>query len=154
MVLKVGSNGAIVCCGALKYFERKLAAKLKRSGFVAHRSEHTVVICCIDHDGYGSVVLRRRTEHRGTTDVDVLNGQLKGDVGFGHSCLKWVEVHHHEINHLDLVLGSGTHVILFVAAREKTAMDLWVEGLDAAFHHFREARIVTHFSHRDALFFK
>ena len=33
-------------------------------------------------------------------------------------------------------------------------MDLWVKGLNAAFHHFRKTRVVAHLSHRDVLFFK
>ena len=100
------------------------------------------------------MVLRCRTEHGGATDIDVLNRQLKADVGFSHSFLKWVEIHHNKIYHLDAMLSRGTDVILFVAACEETPMNLWMKGLDAAFHHLRKARVVTDLSHRDALFFK
>ena len=100
------------------------------------------------------MVLRCRTEHRGATDINVLDGQLKGDVMLSHSFLKWVYIHHDKINHLYLMLGSSTHVFLFISVREETTMDLWVKGLNAAFHHFRKTRVIAHFSHRNALFFK
>ena len=56
--------------------------------------------------------------------------------------LERIEVHAHEIDELDLVLGGRGHVLLVVAQREQPGVELRVQRLDAAAHDLREAREV------------
>ena len=56
--------------------------------------------------------------------------------------LERVQVHAHEVDELDLVLGRGGHVLLVVAQREQAGVELRVQRLDAPAHDLREAREV------------
>ncbi len=98
------------------------------------------------------MVLRRRADHRGPADVDVLDGQLVGAVGARDGGLERVEVHHHEIDGLDVVLGHDLDVQITPA--EDAAVNLRVQRLHPAVHHFRKTGVVGHLLHQDAGFRK
>ena len=56
--------------------------------------------------------------------------------------LERIEVHAHEVDELDLVLGGGRHVLRVVAQREQPGVELRVQGLDPPAHDLGEAREV------------
>ena len=96
-----------------------------------------------------AVVLGRRADHRRPADIDILDHC--GDLGAGSdSCLEGIEVDHHQVDGADLMLGHGAGVIGIVAHRQEAAVDLRMQGLDAAVHHLREARVVGDLGDRDA----
>ena len=116
----------------------------------AHLLENGLVVVGVADNGHRIVVLGGRTEHGGTTDIDVLDGIGKGDVGVGNRLLKLVEVHDHHVDELDAVLRGLSHVLLRVAAGEQRAVDLGVKRLHASVHHLRVAREVLDGAHRNA----
>ena len=120
---------------------REALAELEGGGAVigADVLEHVRVIRGIDDDGDGAVVLGGAAEHGGAADVDVLDGLLEGDVGFGDGLLEGVEVDDHEVDGLDAVF-LGLFLVGLVAAQvEEAAVDLGVQGLDAAIEDLRRA---------------
>ena len=79
-----------------------------------------------------------------------IDGVVEGDLGVGHGLLELVEVHDHEVNHADAVLGRLGHVGLVVTTGEKAAVHLGVQRLHAAVHHLGEARVLLDGNDTDA----
>ena len=94
--------------------------------------EHCRVIVGFAHHCHALAVLGRGAEHGGTAYVDVLDCVGKCDVGFGDSCLERIEVHAHEVDETDAVLGKLFHVAFKVAASQKGTVHLGVERLYAS----------------------
>ena len=65
----------------------------------------------------------------------MLDSVGKGNVGSGDGLLELVEVHHHEVDHLDIVLAGLGHVLLRVTTAQQGAVHLGVQRLHAAVHH-------------------
>ena len=59
---------------------------------------------------------------------------LRGDV------FEAVEIDDHHVDGGDAVLGERAHVVGLFADGENSRRDVRVDGLDAAVHHFGEAR--------------
>ena len=72
----------------------------------------------------------------------------------GDGGLEGIEVHHHQLEGEDAVLGQGLHVLGIVVAAEDAAVDLRMEGLQPAVHHFREAGVLGDVADGDALAFQ
>jgi len=84
------------------------------------------------------VVLGRGADHGGTADVDVLDAGVEiGALGDGR--LERIEADDEEIDRLDVVRTHGGGVIRVVADGEQAAMDLRMQRLHPAVHHFGEA---------------
>jgi hypothetical protein len=95
-----------------------------------------VILGVHDH-GHMGVVLGRRADHRGTADVDILDG--RGIVRApGHRRLERVEVHDQKVDRADAMGFHRRHVLGIVAQRQKPAMHLRMQCLDPAVHHLRE----------------
>ena len=89
-------------------------------------------------DRHIAMVLGRRADHRGTADVDVLDGA--GEVApAGHRLLEGVEVDVDEVDPANPVLGHGGGVGRGVAHAQEAAVHHRVQGLDPAVHHLRKA---------------
>ena len=74
-------------------------------------------------DGYGRVILGRGTQHRRTTDIDVLNARLEV-VSLRHGVLEGVQVQNDQINLLDSVLLHVLLVLRVSSHGKKTSVDL------------------------------
>ena len=136
---------------------REPLAELEGGGavVVADVLEHVGVVGGIDDDGDGAVVFGGAAEHRGAADVDVLDGFLEGDVsGLATVCLEGVEIDHHEVDGLDAVCLRLGDVLRIVAQIEEPAVDLRMEGLDAAIENFGEAGEVGDLGDGDPLLFQ
>ena len=101
------------------------------------------VVAGVDHDGHIFVVLRRRADHGRAADVDVLDGVGQVAIRLGHGGFEGIEIDRDQVDRLDAVLVH--HRAVQRTATEDAAMDLRVQGLDAAVHHFREAGVVGDF---------
>ena len=95
------------------------------------------------------MVLGGGAHHGGPADVDVLDGVVIAAVGPRHGGRERVQIHREQVDGLDVVIAH--HVLVDAAAPEQTAVDLGMQGLDAAAHDFRKAGVLGHFLHRDAV---
>ncbi len=90
-------------------------------------------------DGYVGEVFGGGADHGGTADVDVFDDLVEGYVGFLRGLFEGVEVYYDHIDGLDVVGRDGGDVFGVVADVEDAAVDLGVEGLDAAVEHLGKA---------------
>src|SRR5690606_25225110 len=111
--------------------------------------DDTGVVAGVDHDGHILVVLRSRTDHGRAADIDVLDGVGQVAVRLGHGGFEGVEVDRYQVDRLDAVLVHDRTVQC--ATAEDAAVDLRVQGLDAAVHHFRETGVVGDFDRGHAV---
>ena len=65
----------------------------------------------------------------------MLDGIHESDIGLGHGLLELIQVDHHEVDELDVVLSGLGHVLLGIAAAQQATVHLGVQGLDATVHH-------------------
>ncbi len=91
----------------------------------------------------------RRADHGRAADVDVLDGVGQGAAGLGHGGGERVEVDRDQVDRVDAVFGH--HRAVEIATAEDAAVDLRMQGLHPAVHHFREAGVVGHFHGGDAV---
>ena len=87
--------------------------------------------------------------HGGAADVDVFNRVFQCAAGLGHGGGKGVEVHAHQVDIADVVLGHFVHMRGQIAAPQNTAVDFGVQGFHAPVEHFRKAGVIGHFNHRN-----
>ena len=104
----------------------------------------------MDEDGDVLVVLCCAANHGRATNVDVLDGVGQGATGLGDCGGERIEVDHDHVDWLDTVLRHD--VAIEVATTEDTTVDLRMQGLDPAVHHFRKTGVVGYFNSLDALF--
>ena len=135
---------AVVAGGVGERLGRQRLARAERelAGGVRELLQDRVVAGRVDHDRGEGEVLGRRADHRRAADVDVLDHLVLGDAAAGRGGLERIEVHAHQVDELDLVLGGRRHVLLVVAQRQQPGVELRVQRLDAAAHDLREAREV------------
>ena len=144
-------HGGIIGGGAGIGRQRHLLAEGHGGGTVmgGELIEQRLVIGGVRQHGDEFVVLGRGADHGGTADVDILDAG--GVVGaLGHRFLERVEVHDEEVDRFDPVRGHGQEVFVIVAQRQKRAMDIGVQRLDPAIHHFGEARHIGYITHLEA----
>ncbi len=82
-------------------------------------------------------VLGRGTQHGRAADIDVLDGLFQRAIGFGDGRFEGIEIQHQQVDRRDAQLGHDC--VIGAAAAEQAAMDLRVQGLDAAVHDFGKA---------------
>ena len=96
------------------------------------------------------MVLGSGAQHGGAADIDVLDGICVLNAGLGDGGLEGIEVDDDHVDHLDAVRLGVAHVRLEVPAAEQAAVDLGVQGLDAAVHHLGKAGELVDHGDRDA----
>src|SRR5436189_937967 len=84
------------------------------------------------------MILRRRADHRGAANIDILDdlGPLRAP---HHRLKERVEIDHDEIDRADAVRGHRRCMLGIVADGEQAAMDHRVERLDPSVHHLWKA---------------
>ncbi len=90
-------------------------------------------------DGDVFKVLGGGADHGRAADVDVFDQMAEGDAGLSGGLLEGVEIDDHHVDGLDAVRGDGGLVFLVAANVEQAAVDLGMEGLDAAVEHLGKA---------------
>jgi len=145
----VGDRG-VVGRGALEDLEGEFAAEFAEGCRRLHRGEHALVVGGVGDDGDGRVVLRGAAQHGRAADVDVLDGVFERAVGLRDGGFEGVEVDDDEVDEVDAVFLGFVEVLMRVAPAEEAAVDLRVQGLNAAFHDLREAGVLADVRHRQA----
>ena len=96
------------------------------------------------------VVLGGRADQGRSADVDVLDHLLVADAAARGGALERVEVHDHEVDRRDAVLGQRLAVLLARADGEQAGEDRRVERLHAAVEDLREPGVVLDRADLDA----
>ena len=94
------------------------------------------------------VILRGGPQHRRAADVDVLDRLGVAAVRPRDRLRERIEIHHQQIDRLDAVQRHD--LIVDAAPAEQAAVDLRMQGLDAASHDLGESRVVRHLAHAEA----
>ena len=146
---QVVGDGAVVLRGVLEGLDRELEAGGVGNLVVAlaHLLDDLAVVRRVDHDDHVFVVLGCSTNHGRAADIDVLDGVFQGAVWVGDGLLEGVEVDRDQVDAADAVLVH--HAVVGTATTENAAVNLRVQGLHAAVHHFRKAGVVGDFHHLD-----
>lgn len=116
--------------------------------FVKHLHETGIAIRIRD-DHHIVEILCRSPNHAGTANVDIFDGFRFCHVRFSNRRFKRIQVADHQINRFNAVLFHIFHVFGIAAHRKDSAMNLWIQRLDAAVHHLRRARHITDIGHRN-----
>ncbi len=95
------------------------------------------------------MVLRRAANHGRAADVDVLDRVRQGATGLGHGGSEGIEVDRDQIDRGDAVFAH--HRAIQITTAEDAAVDLGVQGLHAAVHHFRKTGVVGDFHGSNAV---
>ncbi len=103
----------------------------------------------INHDGDRSVVLRGRTHHRRTADVDLLDHVVLRGAG-GDGLHERVQVDDHQVDRVNVHGGQGVHVLAHAAVGQDAAVDPRVQRLHAPVQHFRGTGNLFHLGDGDA----
>ena len=111
----------------------------RRSARPLHLREHARVVRRIDHHQDIPEVLGRRPHQARAADVDLFDQGVEGGLGILRRPGKRVEIDDDQVDRRDAVPGDGLEVVGPVPARQDAAVDVGMEGLDAAVHHLREA---------------
>ena len=86
------------------------------------------------------MVFGRCAHHGGAADVDILHGFFDGTIRVGHGGFKGVQVHDHKVDRGNTVFRHDG--IIGAAPAQYAAMNLWVQRLYPAIHHFGKAGVV------------
>ena len=105
-----------------------------------HLGQDGIIVGRVGDDSNTRGVLGGRAQHGGTADVDVLDGIREGDLRISDGLLELVQVDDDQIDQLNTVLSGLLHVLLGIAAGQQCAVNLGVQGLNAAVHHLGIAR--------------
>ena len=107
------------------------------------------VVARIDHYQDRCVVLGCGAQHRGSADVDVLDGLRVTAARSADRGGEWVEVHDQQVDRQDAVLRHD-HII-DAAATEQSTVNLRVQRLDAAVHDLGKAGVTGNLAHGHAV---
>ena len=147
---QVVGDHAVVGRGVLEGLQRQVEALGVGQAAGLQAFDHLTIVVGVDHDGDVLVVLRRAADHGRAADIDVLDGVGQGAARLGHGGGEGVEIDRHEVDRGDAMLAH--HRAVQITAAENAAVDLRVQGLDPAVHHFREASVVGDFDGGDVVF--
>ena len=128
---------------------RHRAAELRPGGALGglQLGQEGGIVRRIGDDGDEGVVLRRRSHHRRTADVDVLD-HLVARGPARHGLRERIEVDDDEVDRADAVLGHRRGVRRIVAHAEQAAVHDRVQRLDPAVHHLGKAGQLGDVAHR------
>jgi hypothetical protein len=104
--------------------DRELAAHGGRNGAVRKRGEHRLVVGVIDDDRDVLVVLGGRAQHRGSADVDVLDGLGVRAIGPGRRGLERIQVDDEQFDDADAV--GREHRVVDAAPRQQPRVNVGV----------------------------
>ena len=147
---QVIGDGPIVLRGMCKYLNRQVKAGIETdfASIGLHLSQHTLVIRGVANHDHIFMIFSRRAQHRGATDIDILDGVFQRAIVFGDRLLEGVQIHDHHVDGWNIVLRQRIHMLRQVAPRQDTAMNFRVQGFDTPIQHFRKAGVIRHFGHR------
>src|SRR5699024_3611285 len=108
--------------------------------FLVKLGDHALVIIGIHHNRYSSLrramIFGGSANHGWPANINVLDGMAKPGIRIGNGLLKWIEVHHQQVNGSNIVVPEGLQVRGVVATGKQAAVYARVQGLDPAIKNF------------------
>src|SRR5262249_12430207 len=95
---------------------------------------------------------RGGSNHRRTANINLLNRLGFSDVFADDRLFEWVEIDHNHVDWLNSVFAHGRNMFCLVAQSEQCAVNLRMQSLDPAVHHFRETGYRGNVTDVDAVF--
>jgi len=144
-------NGRVVSCGMLIGAHRKVEARgiTQSPSVVAKFCNDAGIVGGVYDNANPCMILGSSTQHGGPANIDVLNGRWQITARPGNCGFERVKIHN------DQVYGRYAmflqHCLINVAPRENATVNLWMQSLDSAVHHFGEAGVVGDLDGRDLL---
>ena len=144
-------NGRVVAAGVREGAARQLEAELdRRPAGTIELGDDLVVIVRRHDDEDVAEVLGRRAHEAGTADVDLLDQIVELDPRLRRGLDEWIQIHDDQIDQADTVLRGQLQILGVMPPRQDAAVDLGMERLDAAVHHFGKTGDVADVHHRQA----
>ena len=100
------------------------------------------------------MILRRRSDHAGAADVDVLDGVRDGDVGLCDRFFERVQIHDDQLERDDPVLNNRRQIGLQIGPSQDRSVHFRVQRLHATVHDFRETGVAGDVLDRDPCLFE
>jgi hypothetical protein len=104
----------------------------------AHLFEHRVIVCRIDYDRNGFIVLCSASNHGWAADVDVLNCFRESDVLFRDRGFKRIKIDRDQVDRIKAAFTRFRFVFSVAAFVKKPAMHAGMQSFYPAIQHFRE----------------
>ena len=111
--------------------------------------EHCRVVGRVHHHQHRFMILRGRAHHGRSADIDIVDRVVIAAVGSRHRGSEGIKIDGQQIDGFDVVRTH--HRFIETAPSQEAAVNLWMKGLDAAAHDFREAGVLGDFFDRDAV---
>ncbi len=146
---QVVGDHAVVGGGVLERLEHQVEALCVGQAACLEAFQYLTVIAGVDHDGDIFMVLCSGTDHGRAADIDVFDGGRQVAARLGNSGFKWVQINGDQIDRLDAVFVHDG--VVDATTAQNATVDLGVQGLYPAVHHFCEAGVIGHFDCRNAV---
>src|SRR5574344_3012890 len=101
--------------------------------------QYSLIIVRIADNCNRSPVLGSTAKHRRTSNVDMFNGILHGDIGFCYGLTERIKVHTDQVDSLYSIVLQLFHVLWDIPAGQESSMDFRMKSLDSAITDFRES---------------
>ena len=131
-----------VCANALAASFWRMAI-LRRALVGGQLIEQRAVIARIHDHGHRGVILRGGAHHGRTADIDIVHRVVVAAIGARHGGGEGIEIDGQQIDGFDVVLAH--HRFVDAAPSQEAAVNLRMQGLDAAAHDFGKAGVLGHF---------
>ena len=137
---EVVGDGRVVARGVGErlHGEREPGLGGESPGTPPHLLDHPGIVVRVRHRGDVGMVLGRRPQHRGPSDVDVLHRLGEAAVRTGNRPFERIQVDGQKVDGLDAVLAHD--FVIGAATPEQAAVHERMKGLDAPPHDLGEAR--------------
>jgi hypothetical protein len=151
-LLEARADGGVVIGRGAKRFlgEAPMRGRRQLAAARAQLARDRFIIVRRNHHGHIVVILRRRADHAGTADIDVLDQLRARHAGFARRVFKPIQIHHHHIDRQDAVFGDRAHVRRVAANGQDAARHMRVERLHTPVEHLGKSGHFRHVLHRHA----
>jgi hypothetical protein len=148
---EVVGNRTVIAGRVLKDFHGQRITSGIRHRVVpgTHLIQHRCIVLAVHQHRYRRMVLGGCTQQGRAAYIDILDRRRQVAAGARHRLFKGIQIHCHEVDGHDAVVLH--HGVIDTPASEYAAVDLRMQGLDPAIHHFRKPGKVRNLDYRHAL---
>ena len=106
--------------------------------------QNFLVIARISHNAHKFVIFSSRPDHRGATNINILNTILKRRVITAHRLNKRVKIDHQHINIANPVRFLRRNMGIIITSRQQPTMNCRMQSLHPSIHDFRKPGMIRH----------